>query len=335
MEEVKVAFYRITSCGYYPWGGKKAEFGCLNDTLTQLREWTQGKKLAHTKTYEPRSGGNELSTYLVDVSRRQDAWLLTLWNEVHNTDGTVTSINGNAQVGNASVSETEVEDGHIPGHATYFWILPEDDLVVSLRFQHLTTGVPTMSKYLQNFLCNFTSHVVLEGSDGIKIIGYQKDQNTKPKNLNPQFRTKIFSKLGSLDYILNFSTAIRKIKKKSTLNLKNQPNKSLWQKLLVDLHLANHSTLQHEVDIQYEMDVLSLSRDEVKEIIVQWSSEATGETDYGFVMRGDQKVHWLGREVPRDTLELDVVRYNTELVRPEELLIGLANHKQRLLNLLL
>ena len=335
MEEIKLSFYRITSCGYYPWGKKTAKFGCLNDTLMQLRGWTQGKKLAHTKTYEPKGGGNELSTYLVDVSQLNNAWLLTLWNEAHNTDGTVTSINGNAPVGKASVSENEVEDGHIPGHATYFWILPADDLVVSLRFQHLTTGMPTMSKYLQNFLCNFTSHVVLDNADQFKVVGYQKDAHSTPENLNALFRTKLCSKPGSLENIRNNAAAIRKIKKKSTLNLKDKASKSLWQKLLVDLHLADHQTLQHEVDIQYEVDVLSLSKEEVNEIIDQWDSEAAGETDYGFVMRGDPKVHWLGREVPRDTLELEVVRSNIELVGPEELLEGLSHHRERLLNLLL
>lgn len=166
MEQVKVSLYKIASCGYYPRGNHNhPQFGGVDDILRDMQRWGADKRLAHTKTFDPLDGGNHLPVYLVDATRHGTAWLLTLWNESHNTEGTITSINGQAAVGNADVSETEVEEGHIPGHATYFWFLPDEGLMASVRFQHPTTGVSGMNKYMRCFVQRFTSFAVLGEPD--------------------------------------------------------------------------------------------------------------------------------------------------------------------------
>ncbi len=337
MEDVKVSFFKIASCGYYRHGKRNEPvFGSVEQTLQQLTQWGQSKRLGHTKTYDLRDGGSGLQAYLVGVTRLDDAWLLTLWNEAHNTDGTVTSIDGNATVGAADVSESEVEEGHIPGHATYFWFLPSVGLVASVRFQHRTAGTYEMNKYLTNFLSAFTPHVVLgtpDEDDQIKVIGYRQDDNSTPQNFRPAFRAEVFKKPGPIDYLVGNSARIRKIKKKETLNLRLQPNRSLWQKLLVNVRLANHSTVEQEVDIQYQLEVNGLSAEEVRGIAAEWQESEMEDADYGFVLVGDNTTHWLGHEYARDTLQLDVARENTELVNPENLLRELARNRTHLMTL--
>ena len=338
MEEVKVSFYRIAACGYYPRGNQVSpSFGPLDDILGDLGRWARGKRLVHTKTFEPKDGGALLPVYLVDVTQVGDAWLLTLWNESHNTEGTVSAIDGRANVGSADVAETEVEEGHIPGHATYFWFLPNDGLMASVRFQHPTTGVFAMNKYMRSFVGRFTSHVVLGDPDesGERVIvGYQADKHSEPLSLMPRFKVEVFVKSGPLDYIISNSTSIRKLKKKSTLNLALRPDKSMFQKLLAGLHLVEHQTIRQEAHIQYEVEVAGLQTEEVHEIVSQWRQEDADDSDYGFMFHGDSSVHWLGKEYVRETLELDVDRNNTELVSPHSLLRELARHKIYLLGLL-
>lgn len=335
MEEVKVSLYKVAECGYYPRGDRKnPRFGGINDVLRDLKNWGIGKRLAHTKTFDPADGGNHLPVYLVDATQAGDAWLLTLWNESHNTDGTVTSINGQAAVGNADVSETEVEEGHIPGHATYFWFLPEQGLMMSVRFQHPTTGVSSMNKYMRCFVDRFTTYVVLSEPDDQgqhTIVGYRPDENTAPMNLRARFKTEVYQKPGPIDQIIERAANIRKLERKAKLSLAIQPERVLFQKLLTAFHLADHQTLQQEAVIKYQVEVDGLTQGEVQQIVSEWQEEDADESDYGFVFKGDPATHWLGKEFVRETLQLEVERDNTELVRPEGLLRELARHRDHLL----
>ena len=335
MEQVKVSLYKIASCGYYPRGNHNhPQFGGVDEILRDMQRWGADKRLAHTKTFDPLDGGNHLPVYLVDATRHGTAWLLTLWNESHNTEGTITSINGQAAVGNADVSETEVEEGHIPGHATYFWFLPDEGLMASVRFQHLTTGVSGMNKYMRCFVQRFTSFAVLgEPDEGGQraIVGYRPDQTTAPSHYSARFKTEVFVKPGPLDKILANAANIRKMERKAKLDLAIRTEKNFFQKLLEGVHLATHQTRQHEAKIKYEVEVNGLEEGEVREIISQWREEDQDDSDYGFVLRGDQNTHWLGKEFVRETFELEVERDNAELVRPQSLLHELARHRAQLL----
>ena len=335
MEQVKVSLYKIASCGYYPRGNHThPQFGAMGDILRDIQRWGVDKRLAHTKTFDPLDGGNHLPVYLVDATRHDAAWLLTLWNESHNTEGTITSINGQAAVGNADVSETEVEEGHIPGHATYFWFLPDEGLMASVRFQHLTTGVSGMNKYMRCFVQRFTSFAVLgEPDEGGQraIVGYPPDQTTAPSHYSARFKTEVFVKPGPLDKILANAANIRKMERRAKLDLAIRTEKNFFQKLLEGVHLATHHTGQHEAKIKYEVEVNGLEEGEVREIISQWREEDQDDSDYGFVLRGDQNTHWLGKEFVRETFELEVERDNAELVRPQSLLHELARHRAQLL----
>ena len=338
MEQVKVSLYKIAACGYYPRGKhNNPQFGGAADIFRDLKQWGVGKRLAHTKTFDPVDGGNHLPVYLVDATRHGAAWLLTLWNESHNTDGTVTSINGQAAVGDADVSETEVEEGHIPGHATYFWFLPDEGLMASVRFQHPTSGVSAMNKYMRCFVQRYTTYTVLgePGEDGQRaIVGYRPDRNSAPVHFSARFKTEVFVKPGPLERILANAGSIRKLERKAKLDLAIRPQKNLFQKLLEGVHLAEHRTVQQEARIKYQVEVNGLEKGEVREIISQWRDEDRDDSDYGFVLSGDPNTHWLGKEFVRETLELEVERDNAELVRPQSLLRELARHRAYLLGLM-
>ncbi|WP_182283163.1 hypothetical protein [Comamonas testosteroni] len=338
MEEAKITFYKISSCGYYPYGKKRqAEFGTLEDTLRHISAWSTGRSLAHTRTHGKTDASVAYPAYFVDASPGKNSWLLTLWNESANTDGKVVAIDGFAAVGAADVSETEVEEGHIPGHATYFWLLPAENLMATIRFQHPMAGVYEMGKFISGFLNSFGPHVVLGEPDeagSIAVVGYRKSAADELGGFRPSFKTEIFKKPGPIDYVVAHAPEIRKIKKKASLQLKHRPKRALWQKMLEDVNLTKYKTVEQEVAIYYELEVSGLDAGQVQEIVQQWSEDDDELSDYGFVLRGDSKTHWLGRSYARDTLELDVVRNNIEIVKPESLLHELERYRGQLLKLL-
>ncbi|EGE8426653.1 hypothetical protein HI649_004071 [Escherichia coli] len=84
-ESVKLSFYRAHECGYYLWGNNTPVFGSLQELLTDLHFWSTDKSIENTKLYEPQADSDYLGTYLFNINRSGDYWLVTIWNEVPST----------------------------------------------------------------------------------------------------------------------------------------------------------------------------------------------------------------------------------------------------------
>ncbi len=336
-EEAKVTMYKISACGYYKRGEPAApHFGGLSDTFGDLRNWIAGKLLGETKTYSADAEAMPL-TYVVDVTEFQGDWLLTLWNELENTDGKVASIDGLAEVGRANVTMTEFGVGSIPGFATYFWFMPDLGLMATIRFQHAASRHLAMNKYLKFFLSQFSSKVVLSDENiengDINIIGYRASPSSEVAHYKPQFKTALLRKPGPIDFLLERAEKIRKVSKKEVLKIAERPKRVWWQSLLVNLHVQPPATRPHEVKVNYEIEVDGLSADQLQNIVDAWQAEDQDANNYGFDLKGDGKTYWLDRAFVKDTVTINVQRKNDELVEAESLLEALRRHRQHLLGL--
>jgi len=337
MEEAKITFYTLRQCGYYKRGFARAPvFGDIADIFGHLANWSGGRPLVQTKTHNPHPNAHALPAYLKDVSKLGSAWLLTLWNEAANTDGTVASINGAVPSSRAKVSEMTAGAGHIPGHATYFWVLPAENLIATVQFQHSVTGVYALNKYMQGFLQRWTPYVVHtapNATGGVDIAGYRQLPSDPVANLRPAFQADIFKKRGEIDWLAARAGDIRKMKKQAVLKMQLPDNRALWQRLLADAHLTSQPLTTQEVEVQYEFPISGMTEQEFRVIVAEWEAE-NGDDDYGFVLSGEAgKVRWLGRAYARDTLSLNVDRENIEIVNPESLLRELQRHKRPLVAL--
>lgn len=335
-EEVKITIYKITACGYYKRGEPATpQFGSVNETLQDLRNWIAGKLLGETKTYSAEEDSRP-PTYVVDVTERHGDWLLTLWNELETTDGKVASIDGRAQVGRADVTMNEFEAGAIPGFATYFWIMPAAGLMATLRFQHAAAGQSSMNKYLKCFLTRFSTNVVLaEEADehgDISIMGYQAGPGAVVTHYKPQFKTELLRKPGPIDFLLERAELIRKVSKKGVLDIAERPKRALWQSLLEHLHLETPAARPHEVKVNYEVEVDGLSQDQLQAIVDAWHDEDQDANNYGFDLRGESgSTYWLDHAFVKDTLTVDVQRQNEEIVTAVSLMDALRRHRNYLL----
>lgn len=334
-EEAKVTLLKIKSCGYFKWGTPGPEFGDLVGTLRDLARWGDGKQLSHTKTYD--GDESKLPAYLVNVHQRQGDWLLTLWNEIESTDGAVASIDGNGRVGDADVTMNEFEAGAIPGFATYFWFMPNEGLISTVRFQHNSAGHYQMNKYVQGFMAKFSSHVVLSdeaGDDGeTKILGYRAGPAAELTKLYPRFKSELLRKAGPIDFLLERADRIRKVTKKATLTLTDRPKRMLWQRMLDQLHLTAPDARPHEVKVNYSVDVDGLTQVALRGIVTEWAEEDQEENNYGFDLRGETNTYWLDHSFVKDALWLDIQRKDAEIVMPESLLRALQAQKGYLLGL--
>lgn len=338
VEKAKITFYRVSQCGYYPRGEADAPaFGSLQSMLTDLSNWSNGKQLAATKTYEAADGAEFLPAYLMDITQGASSFVVTMWNQTPGTEGKVAAVIGTSNVGNPKVVMNAVPEGGIPGFATYFWFIPKQNVLASIRFQHLVTGLKPLQLYMESFLESFSKHVVwTDPAPGIdlEIAGYSKGEGQPTQSLNPRFRPQLLRKPGAHDFILNNADAVRKIVRKTALDLDRPEQLDRWQRLMEWTHLRQANQQPDEVKVQYELPV-QVSREDIEAIIEDWNAGHERQwDDYGFKLKGNPKPHWLSHSLARSDFDLDITRNDLEVVNAESLLKALTANQAEILRLL-
>ncbi len=344
LENCKISFFKVQRCGYFKGHSTSEAFGSISATLGQMAVWSQGKQLAQTQTYQnviKPNGDVELPAYLYDIKRSRDEWLLLVWNQVPATNNQVASVMANSQVGQAVVHMNSIAPGSIPGFATYFWFLPDLGVFANIRFQHAAGGHSALQSYFKGFLERCSSHVVINpGATGslfdLQIDGYRRSLSDPVTQLSPRFRSCVFTKPGDHEFLIQNAPKIRKILRKTKLELQTPEDLQLWQQMWRKIR-PEHTTQQTDpLSIQYEMKA-SLTSQEIAEIIAtQTSQTGVNESwdDIGFVLAGENTPRWLSKSYARDDFDLNFTRENLEIVNLESLLAALNQRRTAILSLL-
>lgn len=318
VETAKITLYNVKRCGYYTGRGTQPLFGDLTQVLPALQRWVEGKQLAATKTYEPAEDSPLLPAYLMGMDSFRGSYLLTLWNQVPDTDGQMPSVSADSQVGHAEVHMNEIEPGSIPGFASYFWIDPQAGTVASVKFHHLLGGVHQFNHYLQGYMRSSSPWCVYEdpaGDEDLRLVGYRAAAADDPQDLFPRFQATMVTKRGPRQELLDNVSNITKVHRKTVLKLNRPEPVAVFQRLLRLAGLSGVPAHRDQVKLAYEMPV-QLTRDELEEIIDSHDAEdfTSDWEDVGLQLRGEANVKWLNRAIARDDFDLDVERDNAEVV---------------------
>ncbi|MFK1708417.1 hypothetical protein [Klebsiella quasipneumoniae] len=341
-ESVKLSFYRVHECGYYSWGNNTPVFGSLQELLTDLHLWCTDKSIENTKLYEPQAGSDYMATYLLDINRLGDDWLVTTWNEVPSTEAGVASVMRDSSVTAPDVVMNQIQDNSIPGYATYFWILPSYGLFASLRFKNRTqTGQPPFRKYIEQALSLISSYVRYgeDEEDGSRrVIGYAPTgEDLMSPSPSPRFKTSLAYDVGNREYIRENANRVNKIIRKETLRLNHADERQWWQSALSRLGISSGNDYRRmdEVNVRYELRPDFFGLQDIDSMMQEWddSEHVRSEwDDYGFTFKGNAaKVHWLSHSTLTASAELNVIWDNNEVVNGESLLSVLTAGKAVLL----
>lgn len=339
IETAGIRWYKVKKCGYYK--NRQAdipEFGTLGSTVQDLVQWGVGKQLRETQTFGPDasdSPSEQLPVYLLDARGFGDNWLLTLWNEVPATSGKVASVSSTSLVGRPDVVMNQLKDGSIPGHATYFYVVPSMNAIAGVRFQHVVYGHLAMRAFLSGFLRLCGSHAVYsaEGNDDgeLELVGYSKGPGWPPMNLKAAFVSEVLRQAGQRELITNRALEIRKVVRRAELLNGRTPDRDFWQTLMTRVGLASPPATPSAVRVQYEVQT-RLSNDELAQMIDAWDEQGAAVADWddiGFIFAGESSVtHWLTQSLAKTDIELDVARDSEEVVNPATLLDQLVSHRE-------
>ena len=331
-EEAKILFYKINSCGYYKHGLQEPEFGSISSVLSDLKNWIHDLTLIQRGTYEVRDGEELEKSYCLNCIQRNNQFLVTMWNQIPTTqNNAVAAISADSTINVTTYSFKEFPKNTIPGYATYFWIIPDKNLLATIRFHHSKNGHKNFTKYLNEFMAKFSSYVVAEENNEDEhnlILGYRETDDDEIQSLNSRFHDSIYKKDGMIEYISQHQNRITKIIRKNRLSITESDDRGFFTRMMDRVLLQNVNPESTEVKVKYEVNYTP-SQDQLQQIIREWNEKnETRWDDIGFNISGH--TYWLSHSTAKDKIDLNITRDNDEVINTQSLIQTLQINQDRI-----
>jgi hypothetical protein len=344
--EVGIWLFNLRQCGYYTSriaSSAAPVFGNTATILHDLQRWSSGKKLGETSTFDVPEDTNFQKTYLLNyVPLANGDVLLGMWNRVHSNSNRIASVGVEDIVGAAATEFTDVDETRIPGMATYFWLMPAEGRLATVRVKHMTNGLQNFEMYMDNFVKYINpQHVVLgpeDENEELTISGYRSDPASDDvQSLHGRFSVGSIRKKGDLDFILAHRADIQRVICKTTLTNTAREDRVWWQRglNLMGMGIAQR-TLTDKVKIKVDLP-LGFTAAELKATVKEWQEHLTTTDsrwdDLGFVIRGESSPFWLSKSYARKTFDIDIKWIDEEQIEPTALMQQLQIHRKTVLEM--
>ena len=337
MIKIKLNFYELNTCGYYSKGNNRLFANC-SEVFNDFIKWIQQKQptIQETQTYNVNEESETLPCFNYDILKNsKNDFLVTLWNKTPTVNHRFASVKANDQVGNVSVSTANIPSGNIPGYPSYFYIIPSENLVISLMINSPITGIKNFSKYFKGYLTRFSSWVVLRDmiSDelDVKILGYRENENDKLQTLNPRFKTTLKRIPGQLEQIKNNREKIRKLIQKDEFSTLIEKKQGMMTSFLNYIGgIQDIKNISEKALYKFEFDYTPRNDQELNKIINTWEKNTSCSwSDVGFKFQGDDKTYWLGKTALRHEIEIPVEWPDSSIFSASLLLDYLSSNENR------
>jgi len=340
--DARVALYDVKRCGYYAGRRTSPDFAGLADTLASLRAWVSGTTplvIRDTQTFEPDDGETEqmpVFCYSITESAPAGEYLLVTWNQTELANDAFGAISADGAVGAATIQRNNVGANMIPGFPSYFWFLPQQNLVVTVVLSGRSNGHRGMNQYMRGYLERRAGWVA-NGESGTDVVGYREGTDDPDSELAPSFSSYLIKNAGPIDEIRQNRTSIRRVVRRDTFYPNGEHPEvrtTLLQRLLWwEAEQPPVAPERMEFALQY-----TPTSEQLERLIAQWEATEGSSVqwdDVGFDLRGG-KTLWLSKSRARGQLQLELQEKNGTggIVYDETVLLSqLAAHRNDVLAL--
>lgn len=333
-EEARIDFFEITKCGYYERGSSAPSFGSLSEVLGNFRNWAfaPGMEIGQTCTYALSDASDILRTFCLDHSvSSNEELLLATWNETETLNGSFASLNPAARPGNPDLDVKRIPSGNIPGYPSYFWFLPRQSLLATIRISGRLTGKRGLHKLLSEYLAKLSPNVACS-EDG-EISGYVRSHGDQPRMLYPSIDWHPRRKPAEIEFIRGNFREIRRIVRKNDLELSSADDAELMEKLLrnlgIRLNLLPREGTREVLRFKAEID-FSPTEEELDQVIAEWERGLDSGSKWdniGFEIKGSPSTHWLSHSLVNTSVSIDIARDSNGLASAESVMRGLQTER--------
>lgn len=340
MIEVDSKYYLVDKCGFYKRGESSSDFGGLLELIEDFEDWTsKSKSIGDTKTFSSESLGEIRNVYFMDASKSKisNDRVIVLWNETLNVSGNVFGISTSKEIGNKTILKTGFDDENaIPGIPSYFWMIPDENLIVSLKFAHSTQGKIPFENYFHGFLANFSSNRVFNSDN--EIIGYSRDGSGSPhaSRYCPRFHMKRAPNDTEKNELMSRSAEITQILKKEKLFYSVEDHRGRLEEFFNGILEGFTATVAKSKDdgfriINHRVQ-FQPSAKQVESIIDQHRDRPVDShvINVGFVVAGRNR--WLDKMHFSQSVDLEVDIKDKEIVDPDAIIKSLDSRRESLIS---
>ncbi|MFC5441661.1 hypothetical protein [Rhodanobacter ginsenosidimutans] len=310
MEDITATLYGISVCRYHDEDAADS-FCDLGLVLEDIQEWLGGlASIGESCTYEPSQDDSFLRTFCLDIKplASDRAVLVVTWNELSSVEDGVQLISAGSAIGEAEVSTVAIDALSVPGYPAFFVLLPQENLLLNLRFEQRLNGMSAFKRFVLGFMQESAKWCVWQQND--KLLGYAEDQQSVTGNFLPEFATSMSRRASNLDWFRREVGNIRKVVHRKLIRPVIESHRTYLDMTFGFLGLEPNRRLRADIDFEYDFKI-RLTEDKLQKIFDEYEQTALddGWTDVGFILARDaQKKHWLSGSICREKISKDIRR---------------------------
>ncbi|HTH58980.1 MAG TPA: hypothetical protein VL689_02355 [Paraburkholderia sp.] len=308
-------YFTVNKCGLYRQTSPKPQGLGITETFAAITDWVRGKPLGDTLPWNANARSGKAKCYCKDIytSEATGDTLLVLWKSEASGNGSLLGAPEDAKTGEGNVV---TQDGKhngkkmIWGHPMYYWIVPSENLVVSIKFENSVCDSQLFQDWVAEAITNRVDH------------GNKKKQHTATGQTRLSFTDGTTGGDFRFRYLFDVSlktentanaamtalaSNITHIVKRETITLKTTDERALWVKLFNTFpHLKtapNSKTREIEIKAQARPTAA-----EVKKIIDEYSRDNRNPMDWdnvGFIT-ADNKTIWVDKYRLSNSIAYDI-----------------------------
>ncbi len=320
--------YDIEKCGYYERGSTTPRLSNFQETLSHLTSWAKdGRELVNTTCYQADNAKDQFNTYFLDFHEKKEGSdsLLILWNESINDDGVIYGLNQLLKPGQATtMEETSFGDKLIiPGFPSYFWFVPDQNSIVSVKFNHSSMGILNFKNYIKGYL-KTQSPYKIKIDDQITGYGEIGVEPKIPLKVKPQFYMKLKKNKNVIEKLHEERKNIKYFIRKEVLGRSKKDQRGLIEKVFSGFLNEPKPQFKENVISEFKLEY-SPNKKELDEIINSYTDE--DHLDIGFELQNRSRI-MLDGTACKFTVNLSIPRKINQIFNPELLLNELIKEKK-------
>jgi hypothetical protein len=309
-----LTYFNVEHCGLYKQKSEQCLGLGLVDTFDHLLTWVNGRTLSTTIPWDPNNTrDNKSKAYCKHLYKDQETghFLLVLWKSDQHSSGTMLGVEENETSGSTKVVKTSTKHkgkNVIWGRPCYYWIIPEYNAVVSLKFDHSLCDAELFKDFVRSAITNRVKHNtrIKMSENGYTKITHSDDKitpclyrfNLKTKTLSPDGEK--FQKLVS---------SITHIITRDTILVKGKDSRSSWVKDFTKLFpmstVGNQGLTEKRIEVHTESKP---TVKEVTEIIEKFAKDSRKTSEWNNIgFKTDKGTFWVDKYRLRDEIVIDNV----------------------------
>lgn len=307
---MKVQIYELIKCGFYEsyTDDKELEppiFGSLPEWWGEFSGWVEGADYKETSTFYRQREPERVYC----IGRTTDAagnYGVALWNVAPSVNGRAMHLPPFGEVDDVQAKVAEVTEGSTAGWPSYFWLMPNESIIVGLIPSSLQgTGIPHARDYFYKYL--------KERSGYYKGGGYNRVGLSMPEAFVPRFLTRALRRPGDVEEISEKWREIRKYVSNTsfeppTMSTRSHERESIasWLPMKVrNSHQENHSRNRVRT-YRFEADWRPESKEAVEEVFSYWEDQGYDDNNWAGVKTKDGRLYRFDEMICKEPINVEL-----------------------------